>query len=94
MVFMIVHDFSFIFDINHYLDHEFDAGVSKIGFSIEKHVWGTCFHGIWTCLGSWAHGPMGPWAHGPNEKFKLFFPEAFLTCFCTRSLNYFFRNRC
>ena len=33
-------------------------------------------------------GFLGP----PNEKFKLFFPEPFLTCPETRSVNYFFRS--
>ena len=43
----------------------------------------TSFCDFFDFLGPWAQGPMGPgpmglWAHGPpNEKFKLFFPEAF-----------------
>ena len=45
--------------INHYLNHEFAAGVSKIGFSIKKHFYGSCFHGIWSCM-----GPEG----GPSAK--------------------------
>ena len=56
------HDFSCIFDINNYLDHEFDAGVSKIGFSIKKHVWGTCFSWYMELYGP--HGPMGPGGGG------------------------------
>ena len=30
-----------MFDINTILKHEIDSGVSKIGFSIEKHFYGT-----------------------------------------------------
>ena len=58
----------------------------------------TFFCDFFYFLGPWAHGPMGPgpmgpWARGPpNEKFKLFFPEPFLTCPETRSVNYFFRS--
>ena len=48
-----------IFDINPILTYEIDAGVSKIGFSIKKHFYGTCFHGIWGCM-----GPEG----GPSAK--------------------------
>ena len=69
-----------MFDINRTLTHEIDSGVSKIGFSIEKHFRGAYSHGKWSCLAPvqlyfWVPWEprgelMGPWASwdpGPHR---------------------------
>ena len=72
---VIFDDFFSISFINHYLDHEIDSGVSKIGFGLIFCFYGTWFHGKWSYLAPvqlyFSAGTMVPWYHGtmvPAEK--------------------------